>query len=341
MRRSITVQCSLLGILLLAITSLSQAAYTLATMPRVDTHCHISDLDLMEDYLKLQTTLREKHDVNLEVFIDLLDYREERQMLRPGFKNVEFLEAVEERYKGRFLITIADYQMDDGLDFSPEELPEWLRRGVIGYKMWVAMSPLIDDPANDPTFTKMEQIGMVGAAVHISQPYPSSYCDDIVKFWEVQNTWERVLDRHPNLIVVQAHMLDHFNSDEQLDYLIYVLETYPNVHLDISARFQQFHRMSTDKLRDFMIRFADRIMFGTDVSLQPSNNGHEQTAESYVRCFKLLETDEMIDGGFFDRTETKGLKLPLDVLEKIYFRNAARIYPRVGDVLKELGYEME
>lgn len=43
--------------------------------------------------------------------------------------------------------------------------------------------------------------------------------------------------------------------------------------------------------------------------------------------------------GFFGRAEVKGLTLSQDVLEKIYFRNAMRIYPRVEDVLERLGYE--
>ena len=34
----------------------------------------------------------------------------------------------------------------------------------------------------------------------------------------------------------------------------------------------------------------------------------------------------------------RGLALPLDVLEKIYFRNAMRIYPHVADALTQLGY---
>jgi hypothetical protein len=48
----------------------------------------------------------------------------------------------------------------------------------------------------------------------------------------------------------------------------------------------------------------------------------------------------VIQGGFFGAIETKGLALPQDVLEKIYFRNAMRIYPRVGEVLVKLGYEV-
>ncbi len=37
----------------------------------------------------------------------------------------------------------------------------------------------------------------------------------------------------------------------------------------------------------------------------------------------------------------QGLALPLDVLEKIYFRNAMRIYPHVKANLKALGYPVD
>ena len=91
-----------------------------------------------------------------------------------------------------------------------------------------------------------------------------------------------------------------------------------------------------DKLRKFMIEYADRILFGTDIGGQPREGRYEQVAESYCRAFQLLETDRVIKGGFFGGTETKGLALPIDGLEKIYYRNAARLYPRVKDVLKDL-----
>ncbi|MHC4435669.1 MAG: hypothetical protein ACYTBS_27975 [Planctomycetota bacterium] len=95
--------------------------------------------------------------------------------------------------------------------------------------------------------------------------------------------------------------------------------------------------MDRDKLRNFMIEHADRILFGTDIGGQPREGRYGQVAESYTRAFQLLETDRVVKGGFFGQTETKGLALPVDVLEKIYYRNAARLYPRVKDVLKDLG----
>ena len=116
-------------------------------------------------------------------------------------------------YKGRFLCCINDYKISDGLRYPPEELAEWQNLGVTGYKIWVGVSPLVDDPANDPTFTKMEQIGLTGASIHISQPYPTKWCEDPVKFWQAHNAWERVLelvstDSNVELIIIQQAMDD-------------------------------------------------------------------------------------------------------------------------------------
>lgn len=305
---------------------------SISAIPRVDVHSHVGSVERMEHYVKAGEVLKDQYGINLAVWIDL------NFMRQSDGTEQEYLKVARDRYKGRFLPCINDFKISDGLRYPPEELAKWQEKGIVGYKIWVGVSPLIDEPANDATFTKMEDIGMIGASVHISQPYPTKWCDDPVKFWEAHNAWERVLDRHPKLKVVNAHMLDHFNSDEQLDYLMYVLETYPNVHVDLAARFQQFHRMDRDKLRNFMIKYADRILFGTDIGGQPAEGKYGQVAESYYRAFQLLETDKIIKGGFFGKTETKGLALPVDVLEKIYYRNAARLYPRVKDVLRDLGH---
>jgi len=300
-------------------------------IPRIDVHAHVRDIENMANYTEVRRILKEEFDVDLAIWVNL------SSPLGPRGEGVDYFEEVEEKYQGRFLTCLSNHKISKGLKFSPEEVVEWMDRGVVGYKIWVGVSPAVNHPANDPTFTKMEQIGLPGASVHVSQPYPTRWCEDPVKFWEAQKAWERVLDRHPNLIVVNAHMLDFFNSDEQLDHLIYMLETYPNLNVDLAARFQQFHRMDWGKLRDFVIKYSDRILFGTDIGKINSDNVRE-VAERYNRCFQLLETDSVVQGGFFGRAEIKGLALPQDIVEKICFRNAVRIYPRVGDVLERLGY---
>ena len=313
----------------------AQDENVISAIPRVDVHSHVGSVERMGHYVKVSEILKDQYGVNLEIWIDLNFARQS-----DGTEQ-EYLREANERHRGRFLPCINDFKISDGLRYSPEELVKWRQKGIVGYKIWVGVSSLIDGPLYDPTFAKMEEIGMLGASIHISQPYPTKWCDDPVKFWQAHNAWERVLDRHPKLRVVNAHMLDHFNSDEQLDYLMYVLETYPNVHVDLAARFQQFHRMNRDKLRSFMIKYADRILFGTDIGGQPSQGRYKEVAESYYRAFQLLETDNVVKGGFFGSTETKGLALPLDVLEKIYYQNASRLYPRVEGVLSNLGYSLK
>ena len=328
----VTVSCIVTVLLL---SGLVKADVHLSDIPRVDAHAHVGDVGRMKDYVEVSNVLKDKYRINLEIWINLSFQR------RSGDDPSEHLKAVKEEYQARFLPCINDYRIQDGLRYPPNELSEWMTKGIVGYKLWFGVTDLIDDPMFEPTFAKMEQIGMVGASIHVAQPCPTKWCEDPVKLWQAQNAWERVLDRHPKLVVINAHMLDHFNSDEQLDYLAYVLETYPNLHVDLAARFQQFHRMDREKLRAFMIKYADRILYGTDIGGQPKPGQYENVAEQYHRTFQLLETDHIIRGGFFGETETRGLVLPEDVLKKIYYLNAIRLYPRVKDVLIELGYSIE
>jgi len=315
--------------------SISQATLNLSKIPRIDVHAHVGDLENMAKYMGIRKILMDEYNVDLAMWINL------RSPLGPRGEGIEYLQEVENTYKGRFLTCLTNHNIAKGLKFSPEEVGEWMDNGVVGYKIWVGVSPAIDNPANDATLSKMEQIGLPGASVHISQPYPTRWCEDPVKFWESQNAWERVLDRHPNLIVINAHMLDFFNSDEQLDYLIYMFETYPNLNVDIAARFQQFLSMDWNKLRDFIIKYSDRIVFGTDIGRIDEEAELSGFAERYNKCFLLLETDQMVKGGFFGQDEMKGLDLPGEVLENIYYKNTMRLYPRVKNVLVDLGYEIE
>jgi predicted TIM-barrel fold metal-dependent hydrolase len=316
----------------------SQANTKLSTMPRIDVHAHVGGIDRMADFMEVRKVLKEKFNEDLAMWVNL------QFPLGPRMEGKELIKQAEEKYQGRFVPTINDFKIADGLRFSPEEIAEWQSNGVAGYKIWVGVSEAIDNPANEPTFIKMEQIGMIGASIHISQPYPRN-CKDPVLYWGSINAWERVLDRHPKMVVVCAHMMDIFYSDEQLDYLQYFLERYPNVYVDVAARLKDFPSMSNEKIRNFFIKYSDRILFGTDISDQPKAGRYQEVAEAYDRCFKILETDGVFTSEFFNpevkgRT-IKGISLPMDVLEKIYYRNAMKLYPGLKNTLKKLGYNVE
>jgi len=199
-----------------------------------------------------------------------------------------------------------------------------------------------DDPANEPVLSAMEKAGMILASVHIADPNGpfgnrGNWCADPVEFWRMQMGLERVLQRHPNLIVVAAHGSWLVCQDAQLDFLRYLFKTYPNFYIDLAATDQYYPLVSYDNLRDLFMEYSDRILFGTDIGkLKADETG--RVAERYVKSFRILETSDVVKGGFFGVDDIKGLNLPREVLEKIYFRNALEIYPGLKDSMTKLGY---
>ncbi|HWQ53852.1 MAG TPA: amidohydrolase family protein [Bryobacteraceae bacterium] len=264
-------------------------------------------------------------------------------------------QQLRERYNGRILFVIHDYKISDGIRFSPQELVEWQERGAVGLKFYPGWQRgvQVDHPANDPTFHKMAQIGMIGASVHVADPSGTwgrrtEWFPEPVEFWRQQHAWENVLRRHPKVVFVNAHMLWLCHSDEQLDYLRYMLTTYPNLHVDLATAPEFMHPVGRENLRAFMIEYADRILFGTDMGTKwfaPDLGGAAENFKSrvpnYQRYFDLLETDRVLPSGLKGEFKIKGLALPLDVLEKLYYKNAMRIYPHVRENLKKLGYPID
>ena len=120
-----------------------------------------------------------------------------------------------------------------------------------------------------------------------------------------------------------------------------MLATFPNLNIDLAATFQYYHLVNRENLRSFMIEWADRILFGTDIGKWIDKEETSRKAEQYIRAFKILETGHIVNGGFFGGPEIQGLELPKEVLEKIYYKNAMRLYPHVKENLVNLGYDLK
>lgn len=318
-----------------------ESAFTLATMPRIDVHTHLgNDWKTLDQAMELRQAIKSRLNVEMAMWISV------------GEAEPPDMDALRSRYQGRIQFCISDFTIKDGLRFSPQELVEWQKRGVMGFKFYPGWQPgvRIDEAANRPTFDKMEQIGMVATSPHVANPCGTfgrrtEWFAEPVEFWRQQHAWENVLARHPRLVVVNAHMLWLCYSDEQLDYLRYMLSTYPNLNIDLATTPVFLHAVGRDNLREFMIEYADRILFGTDMAdawfvpvLDKKFPDVRDKAPQYQRYFEFLETDKELPSGIDDERKMRGLALPLDVLEKIYFRNAMRIYPHIKDTLTRLGY---
>jgi predicted TIM-barrel fold metal-dependent hydrolase len=135
---------------------------------------------------------------------------------------------------------------------------------------------------------------------------------------EIQNTRNRAIEKHPNTIFVGCH-LGELSHD--LDELGRLLDLYPNFYVDISARAWDIGRQPFTA-RKFFIRYQDRILFGTDL-------GPDE--DMYRGWYRLLETEDE----FFRVPDAAwwmnyGLNLPDEVLRKVYYLNATKLFKDMG-----------
>jgi len=139
----------------------------------------------------------------------------------------------------------------------------------------------------------------------------NQYGKDVLSYEELLAIRDRVLSKHPKTIFIACHLS---NQGNDLNSLAKVLDRYPNLYLDISARDYEIGRTPRAAAK-FLARYKNRVMFGTDMGRQKS---------MYQAWWRLLETaDEYMPGRVWWRYY--GLELPAPVLENLYRGNAKRI----------------
>jgi len=196
----------------------------------------------------------------------------------------------------------------------------------------------VDDIRYADFFAGLERGNVLMTSFHIADPNQvfgnrGNWMKDPVYFWQQIRAFENVVAKYPRLTIVAAHGAWLMCQDAQLDYLRYMLSTYPNLYFDISATCQYVHLLNRENLRDLYIEFQDRILFGSDGGNTP-DNAIESIADRYARFFAILETDQIVQGGYFGRVPTQGINLPKEVLEKIYYKNALKLYPGLKAAMK-------
>jgi predicted TIM-barrel fold metal-dependent hydrolase len=144
--------------------------------------------------------------------------------------------------------------------------------------------------------------------------------------------------RHPKLNFVGAHM---GSLEWSVDVLAAFLDKFPNATVDLAARMTQVQYQSVReaaKVRAFFVKYQDRILYGSDLTQNPpSPNERAQnppsTGESFTKeaddfwrsdwAYLATSSRQRIDA---IQADVPGLALPRAVIDKIYWRNAQRVF---------------
>lgn len=210
---------------------------------------------------------------------------------------------------------------------------------------------MIDDPSFDPIFKHMSSknlplIGHQGEprncwlpldemtvnndrqyfAVH--PEYHMYLHPEFPSYQDQMDSRNRMLANNANLPFMGAHMA---SLEWSVDELATFFETNPKTTADIAARSGQIQYQSQldhKKVRDFFIKYQDRILYATDIAHNPGRDPEEfkqEVRDKWLQDWKYFNTSEVLHVPEVDG-DIKGLALPKSVIDKIYRLNAQRFF---------------
>ena len=302
--------------------------------PIFDAHTHIGEIDTTEKMIKIED------EFGVTVQLGIVHSKE-------GF------EAAKERYPERFVFAkylslrdIAHYNVEpviEDIACAKEEgyslAKTWFGPRWRDYIEDVPAGFRIDSPKLEPVFQTLEDNDLP-IIIHVADPdtYFKLHYQDTSKYGTKEDNLsqlENVLERHPNVVF----QIPHFGAQPEIHRLPNLaewLDRYPNIILDTASSRWMARELSkaVKKARAFLLKYSNRILFGTDLSA--NRGGTEYFSGRYIAQRYLWETAVRDEPLPFEDADTKdsggtfinGLDLPLSVLEKLYWKNAIKIYGR-------------
>jgi predicted TIM-barrel fold metal-dependent hydrolase len=138
---------------------------------------------------------------------------------------------------------------------------------------------------------------------------------------------DRVLAKHPRLRMVGCHL---GSMEEDVDEIAKRFESYPGLAVDTAGRVAHLMLQPRDKVRSFLVRYPDRVLYATDFGIVPGQDPGEAAKRleaEYARDWAYFATGNTIE---VDGRMVQGLALPEPVLRALFRENARRWVPGIG-----------
>ncbi len=327
-----------------------QTLKSFAALHPIDVHVHVFKTDpaFQEMLERLNLKL-----MDILVMDDTLSYRKQ---LQPQIDDA--LALVRSSHGHIALCTTFDPYKFDNPSFTAEAIQQIDRNfaeGAVAVKIWKNIGMEIkdhsgkyimaDDKKFEPIYRDIAQRGKT-LMTHQAEPNvawgPPDPGDPSWSYYQENPQWyvgnkrgfptkqmilaarDRVLEKNPKLRVVGVHL---GSMERSLDEIARHLDQYPNFAIDTAGRMEYLMLMPREQVRNFLIKYQDRILYGTDLDVLATSDVAETTSEwqaTYARDWKFLATGDPVK---MEDKQVEGLNLPGPVLEKIFRDNAKRWIP--------------
>ena len=216
------------------------------------------------------------------------------------------------------------------------QLDELYEIGFDGIKMlegkpnlYAKVGKPLDSDFFDKAFERLEKDGTY-VLMHALDPeffWTDKNEENVTKGWyygdeskypsnaELYRQVDALLEKHPNLNLCLAHF---FFCSEKPEKLEEMFAKYPNLCIDITPGGEMYMGFNKRReyYREFFTKYADRIIFGTDMDFTPHLEAGVWLCD---RVYRYLATEETLSS-FSDNMLT-GIALPDSVLQKIFSDN--------------------
>lgn len=269
---------------------------------------------------------------NIDEFIQAMDFLNISKALfvptglgpdNIGYKeNMAELIEIQKKYPDR---VIAFCTVDEADNNAPNVFNECLKKGGKGLKLIGGHPNFYDIPLNNSVVNELVSIAnknKVPVLVHVS----------LINLPNAANEFEYLLNKYPNVTFIWAHYCSSIFKGVNTEKCVYYLDNYPNLYIDISMgggikRYFGYLERNPEKIRDFIIKYQDRMLWGADIILDDSSYKDKDWFIDRIECDFKIHLNKYFECRRFmeDPKLINGVYLPKDVLEKIYLKNPKKV----------------
>ena len=320
----------------------------------IDVHSHLWNMPLMD----LNELVAEMDEINMGYIVNLSGSGFGPQAAKDLYFE-KSTENIKENQPGRIgLFVNVDFNsidLENHIENQVSIIRDAVTKGAIGLKVYKSLGltnkdskgnrVAVDDERLGPIWEVCGELG-IPVLIHSADPFqfwqdkdgqnerwfelkekPNRYYGDsdfIPPFEDIIKEQHTIFERHKKTTFINAH-LGWMGND--LKRLGEHLDRYPNVVTEFGAVIAELGRQPKTA-RQFFIDYQDRIMFGKD----------SYNKEEFYTYFRVLESDDEYFSYFRKRHafwKMYALNLPDEVLKKVYYKNALKLFPSIDKSLFE------
>jgi predicted TIM-barrel fold metal-dependent hydrolase len=273
--------------------------------------------------------------------------------------------SLQQRYPGRVAFaatfSVQGFGSADWARGALQQIDVATRDGAVGVKIWknIGMSlkdsdgryVMPDDQRLEPIFSTLERdhivlLGHQAEPLNCWLPFDKmtvrsdrNYFHEHPQYYMYRHpempshdtilaARDRMLNAHPGLHFDAVHLA---SLEWDVDKVATFLDRFPNANVDLAARLVHLEFQASKharKVRAFLMRYQDRILYGSDDSYGPDDSDARAVADvhtGWVEDWRFLATSDRLHSSDFAKSYP-GMHLPREVIDKIYRRNAQAMF---------------